>query len=129
MRGKTFILAALFVLLATLTTACGGSATPAGGEAESPIIRQVFLNEYTISPKHIKVDAGVPIRFVVKNEGNFTHEFRVLMNPPIYVEVAPKSKKWLDATFEKGGEFEVVCETGGHENLGMKGDLSVEVTE
>ena len=101
-------------------------------EATDPndlIEREVVMSEYKIEPAHIKVPVNATVRFVIGNEGNFTHEFRILTDPNKVIEIAPKSEDRMDVVFDKPGEYEFADTTSNNEKLGMKGTISVESVE
>lgn len=130
MKGKRVFLAVFLGALIMSTAACNSEAKlTEGTDGKDFLLREVVLSEYKIVPARIKVQANAPIRFIVRNEGNFTHEFRVMVDPPRVLEVAPKSKDRMDMVFDKAGEYEFVCTLNGHERLGMKGEISVEAIE
>lgn len=130
MRSKRFLQTMVLGVLILSTAACssGLNATEAANPKDL-IEREVVLSEYKIEPDHIKVSVNAPVRFTVKNEGQFTHEFRVLVDPVQVIEVPPLSKDRMDVVFDKPGEYEYVCNINGHERLGMKGTLTVEAVE
>lgn len=121
MKKQTILLLLLFVLGFSLA-GCGGETTSISEEEKQ--LREVVLTDYKIEPNHLKISYKRPVRFIVKNLGNFTHEFKLLTEPPASVEVAPNSKDYLDITFEKPGDYEVICPK--HEANEMKGTLIVE---
>jgi plastocyanin len=118
---KTVLLTAL-IILAVALTGCSGQSEAVREEEKQ--LREVVLTDYKIEPEVIKISAHKPVRFIVKNEGNFTHDFTVLTEPPEEVEVAPTSKDYLDITINQPGDYEVVCKR--HEAYEMKGKLIVE---
>jgi len=127
LKAKKLFLGLIFGALALGTAACGGPAETAPlGEV---VVKEVLLKDNKIVPGEIKVEANTPVRFIVKNEGDFTHEFRIFLPTPEYVEVAPKSKDRLDVVFTKGGEYEFGCTINDNERFGMKGKLAVETVE
>lgn len=117
---KTLLLAALLILTATLV---GCSSQTEASREEEKQLREVVLTDYKIEPEVIKISSQKPVRFIVKNQGNFTHTFTVLTEPSEEVEVAPTSKDYLDITISKPGDYEVVCKR--HENAHMEGKLFV----
>jgi len=118
---KTVLLTAL-IILAVALAGCSGQSEAVREEEKQ--LREVVLTDYKIEPEVIKISAHKPVRFIVKNQGNFTHDFTVLTEPPEDVEVAPTSKDYLDITINKPGDYEVVCKR--HEAYEMKGKLIVE---
>lgn len=117
---KTLVLTALIILVATLV---GCSSQTEASREEEKQLREVVLTEYKIEPEVIKISSQKHVRFIVKNQGNFTHDFTVLTDPPEEVEVAPTSKDYLDVTISKPGDYEVVCKR--HEASHMEAKLIV----
>lgn len=115
----TFLLLVAFVFILS-----GCRSKTAAISEEEKQLREVVLTDYKIDPPVIKISYKKPVRFIVKNLGHFTHELRILTEPPQFVEVAPNSKDYLDTAIDKPGDYEIVCEM--HKVNGMKGSLLVE---
>src|SRR3990172_13433293 len=93
---KKISISIISVTLALAIAGCeDGSAPTEGTTGEGFINREVILSEYTIEPARIRVGRPRTVRFIVKNDGSFTHEFRVLVDPPVSIEVPPQSKDRL----------------------------------
>ncbi|WP_417462916.1 cupredoxin domain-containing protein [Kordiimonas sp.] len=95
-------------------------------------------------PSEIKVKQGQTVRFVIKNTGEFDHEFvldnhanvmehKALMekfpemehDDPNAIRLAPGETGEIIWTFANEGDFEFACLIPGHYDLGMHGPLSV----
>lgn len=122
----------------TSTTAASPSAsksasngnTSGGGEAVS-----VKLSEYTIAPSMTSFKANTPYTFNVSNGGTMEHNFyifkkgeRVEGNAVAGIptdKLKAGANASVNATFPAPGAYEIVCTVPGHEQLGMKLDITV----
>ena len=118
------------VALAALAAACGGGGASSAGPA-TPVPSGVVAvearnNPYAFSPSTITVPAGT-VTFSVKNAGTEEHEFEIFKGDAVVDEVeglVPGLTKDLTVTLE-AGEYTFVCVINGHDQLGMKGTLTV----
>ena len=102
----------------------GGSSAPATA-APSGVIA-VEAREYSFTPATITVPAG-SVTFSVKNAGTEEHEFEIFEGDKVVDEVegmVPGLTKQLTVTLE-AGDYTFVCKLNGHDQLGMKGTLTV----
>jgi uncharacterized cupredoxin-like copper-binding protein len=104
-------------------TAASGSAEPQADKAAGTV--DVHLSEYAIKMPDT-LPAG-PTTFVVHNDGNKTHSFRI--EGPGFSEilakpVPPQETENLQVTLQPG-EYKVYCPVGSHEVKGMKMTLKV----
>lgn len=107
-------------------TACGGGDEPTEGTTGASFLtREVVLSDYNITPGEIKVPANSTVRFIVRNDGDVMHEFRIEMDPPEVLEVSPKTKDRMDVVLDEPGEYEYACTIHEDDKLGMKGKLIV----
>ena len=123
-------LAALIAPLAVLAlAACSSPATsgaPASATALPPGAVAVETKEYAFTPSTITVPAG-SVTFVVKNAGTEEHEFEIFKGESVVDEIeglVPGLTKNLTVTLE-AGEYAFMCKLNGHDQLGMKGTLTV----
>lgn len=96
------------------------------GISEGPV--EIALRDFRLDPENITVKAG-KITFVLKNEGRYTHDFRV--EGERIDEKAPKigvghSLKW-EITLGRG-EYQISCPISNHAERGMVGTLKVIAT-
>jgi uncharacterized cupredoxin-like copper-binding protein len=110
-----------------LVMACGGGTASTGPAAPVPSgVIAVEAKEYAFTPSAITVAAG-SVRFSVKNAGTQEHEFEVFKGDQVIDEIegiVPGLTK--DATMTlPAGEYTFVCKLNGHDQLGMKGTLTV----
>ena len=110
------------ILLLTLTAA--SAAEPQGDKAAGTV--DVHLSEYAIKMPDT-LPAG-PTTFVVHNDGNKTHSFRIegpgLSETILAKPVPPQETENLQVTLQTG-EYKVYCPVGSHEVKGMKMTLKV----
>ena len=115
--------AAFVVLLA----ACGGSgATPGPATPVPSGVIAIEAREYQFTPSTTTVLAGA-VTFSIKNAGSQEHEFKIFKGDQVVGEVqaiGPGLTKDATVTLE-AGEYTFMCKLNGHDQLGMKGTLTV----
>ena len=114
-------------LVAAVLAACGGGAASAAPATPLPSgVIAVEAKEYAFTPSSITVPAG-SVTLSIKNVGTQEHEFEVFKGDQVVDEVegiVPGLTK--DATMTlAAGEYTFVCKLNGHDQLGMKGTLTV----
>ncbi len=103
--------------------ATAGSGGVAGGAAEATAT--VHFKDFQLDPNGVKVTAGT-VRFTLKNEGRYTHDFRIEGNgiddksPRIG---AGRTIEWSIAL--QVGEYKISCPISNHADRGMTGTLVV----
>ena len=121
---------AAFVLLpfVAVLAACSGGTTASRGPA-TPVpsgVIAVEAKEYAFTPSALTVPAGA-VTFSIRNVGSQEHEFEVFRGDTVVDEVegiVPGLTK--DATMTlAAGEYTFMCKLNGHDQLGMKGTLTV----
>jgi uncharacterized cupredoxin-like copper-binding protein len=122
MMRKVPSLLLLPILLLTLTAA--SAVEPPADKAAGTV--DVHLSEYAIKMPDT-LPAG-PTTFVVHNDGNKTHSFRIegpgLSDAILAKPVPPQETENLQVTLQPG-EYKVYCPVGSHEVKGMKMTLKV----
>ena len=122
MRRHAFHLLVPAVLLLLGLTAAFGAETPQG---EKTATVEVHLHEYAVElPKTLP--AG-PTTFVVHNDGNKGHSFKIEgpgIDEILAKPVEPQMTGELKVTLQPG-EYKVYCPIGSHERKGMKTTLTV----
>lgn len=150
------------VLLAAIASPAFAAGSHAGGHGEEMMavgkpgemkdVRKTIIvsmkensdGAMVFNPAEIKVKQGQTIRFVIKNTGEFDHEFvldthaqvmehKALMekfpemehDDPNAIRLAPGEKGEIVWTFANEGQFEFACLLPGHYDLGMHGPLTV----
>ena len=119
---KTGLRLLLPIFLLSLTAA--SAAEPQGDKAAGTV--DVHLTEYAIKMPDT-LPAG-PTTFVVHNDGNKVHSFRIegpgLTDAILAKPVPPQETENLQVTLQPG-EYKVYCPVGSHEVKGMKMTLKV----
>jgi iron uptake system component EfeO len=119
--------ARLSVILALALAACGGTASSAPPATPAPSgTVLVEAREYMFTPSAITIPAGT-VTFSVRNGGNEEHEFEVFQGETVVDEIeglVPGLTKDLSITLA-AGDYTYMCKLNGHDQLGMKGTLTV----
>lgn len=113
---------------AAVVAGCGGGGAASAGPA-TPLpsgVVAIEAREYAFTPAAITVPAG-SVTFSIKNVGSQEHEFEIFKGDQVIDEVegiVPGLTK--DATVNlAAGDYTFVCKLNGHDQLGMKGTLTV----
>lgn len=121
------VASATFVMVFALA-ACAGTSGSAGPTVALPSgTVAVEAREYGFTPSTITVPAGV-VTFSIRNAGNEEHEFEIFKGETVVNEVeglVPGLTKPLTVTLE-AGSYTFACLLNGHDQLGMKGTLTVQ---
>jgi iron uptake system component EfeO len=124
------LLATLVAIAAGAVAACSGSQPSAGPATAAPagvVAVEARNDPYSFSPSTLLVPAG-SVTFSVKNAGTEEHEFEIFKGETVVDEVeglVPGLTKELTVTLE-AGSYTYVCKLNGHDQLGMKGTLTVQ---
>lgn len=113
------------VALTAAVAACGGGAPASIAPPPSGVVA-VEAKEYQFTPASLTVEAGQVI-FYVRNVGTQEHEFEIFKGEQVVDEIeglVPGLAKNLTVTLE-AGEYTYLCKLNGHDQLGMKGTLTV----
>jgi plastocyanin len=115
------LLPILIALAAAGVAGCGGSDEPSG----SPGPNEVVMTEYEFNPSDVEVTRGTQL--TVRNEGEIAHNLKLRRADEELIGtdsfLCGKSET-LDVDVQPGS-YEMVCTVPGHEQLGMKGSMSV----
>jgi len=133
---RTILSIAALIIMSLVLSACASVANAAGSTSLS-----VDLTDFSFKPDSFKVPAGKVITVKVTNKGANVHEFVIMkagtkVEPPfadkdegnIYWEiddVQPGQTKSDKFTAPAPGDYEIVCGTPGHVEMGMVGALTV----
>ena len=63
--------------LSLLVAACSGGESASSGDADSGGQLSIGMGDFFFEPAAIEVSAGDTVRFLVTNDGDIDHEFRV----------------------------------------------------
>ena len=131
--GRPAFVASLAVGLVGVLAACGGtapSAAPATAVPSGVVAVQASdpSGAYSFTPSALTVPAG-SVTFSVRNAGTEEHEFEIFAadGTTVVDEVeglVPGLTKSLTVTLNAGA-YTYVCKLNGHDQLGMKGTLTV----
>lgn len=112
--------------LALILAACGASGPTVAPTPVPSGVVAVETREYQFTPSTINVPAGA-VTFSVRNAGNEEHEFEVFKGDQVVDEIeglVPGLTKDLTLTLA-AGDYTYMCKLNGHDQLGMKGTLTV----
>jgi nitrite reductase (NO-forming) len=92
--------------------------------AQLPTSLRVTVTEFKITPSIVQVPAGQKVTITLDNKGAVEHDLTV---QALGFKVLAKAGQTATAevTFDKPGEYELVCSIPGHKEAGMTGKLSV----
>lgn len=105
--------------------ACSGAPAASVAPAPSGAIT-VDASEYKFTPAALTVAAG-DVVFWVRNAGTVDHEFELFQGDQVVAKVdalSPGAAKSLPVGLA-AGEYTFMCKLSGHDQLGMKGTLTV----
>jgi uncharacterized cupredoxin-like copper-binding protein len=126
-RTRPALAATAALSLALVLAACGGTASPSGTAAPLPSgTIGIVAAEYAFTPSTVSVPAG-EVRFSVRNGGTVEHEFEIFKGDTVVDEIeglVPGLTKTLTVTLA-AGDYTFMCKLSGHDQLGMKGTISV----
>ena len=107
--------------------ACGGTTSSSGPAASLPEgTIAVEARNYAFTPSSISVPAG-EVTFRVRNAASEEHEFEIFQGETVKDEIeglVPGLTKDLTVTLA-AGDYTFMCKLNGHDQLGMKGTLTV----
>jgi plastocyanin len=127
---RPVLLGSLALAASGAIAACGGAPASAGPATAVPagvVAVEARNNPYAFSPSTLSVPAGT-VTFSVKNVGTEEHEFEIFKGDTVVDEIeglVPGLTKELTVTLE-AGSYTYLCKLNGHDQLGMKGTLTVE---
>jgi iron uptake system EfeUOB component EfeO/EfeM len=126
--GRLILLAPASLALVALLAACGGGGAASAGPP-TPVpsgVIAVEAREYQFAPSAITVPAGAT-HFSIHNGGTQEHEFEIFKGDQVVDEIegiVPGLTKDATITLEPG-DYTFMCKLNGHDQLGMKGTLTV----
>ena len=123
--GRPALAAVALIALAGVAAACGGA--PASVAPPPSGVVAVEAKEYAFTPSTLTVAAG-KVTFYVRNVGTEEHEFEIFKGEQVVDEIeglVPGLAKNLTVDLA-AGEYTFVCLLNGHDQLGMKGTLTVQ---
>lgn len=119
--------------------------TPADPAAANREIAVSASDAMTFEPQAIRVSAGETVTFVVMNTGRLVHEFTLgdaamqqehrdaMEHMPAgmahdtsnSITIQPGATERLTWRFGEAGRLEFACHTPGHQEAGMRGDITI----
>ena len=112
-------------LLAVLALAgCGSAGAPV--RASSPSFT-ITLDDYLIRPQELRVPEGSRLTVTVVNRGRYGHTFRIratTRNVLAMTTIRPGERSTRDFRLA-AGRYTMYCALANHEELGMRGTLTV----
>lgn len=118
-RTAAVIVAALMLVLAGCTSDPGDEAS--GGD---PQRLSATLNEFSIEPTQLEVQADRPTIVTVTNAGAILHNLR-LADGATTRDLASGESDELELPAMKPGRYQLLCSIAGHETAGMVTELVV----
>lgn len=120
-------ISAVLTLLLVITVglvATGDLADPAPAAAQTPATVEVTLTEFAIEPDGLTAPAGVPLTFLVTNDGASPHDFSIegVGSTPL-LQAGDTAPMEVDPLAP--GTYDVICTVAGHEGAGMHTTLTV----
>lgn len=102
--------------------------SPATAAADGAVLQgrvEIVLRDFSLNPNTVMVSAG-RTTFVLKNEGRYTHDFRVESEG--VDETAPKVGAGRTGTWTltlAPGVYRISCPISNHDERGMEGTMTV----
>ena len=112
------------IVLVLAFAGCGGGDDEAGAPAKRIEVR---LTDFALDPASVAVEEPGTYTFVAKNEGDAEHALEVEGHGLEEETDSLGSGEAAELTVELSapGEYELYCPVGNHEELGMRGTLTV----
>lgn len=88
---------------------------------------EIAFKEYQLTPNKIRVGPG-KVTFVLRNEGRYSHDFRINVEGPGIDITTPKFGPGRTIRLEvalQEGEYKISCPLSNHDERGMHGTLIV----
>ena len=120
---RRFLAVTFACVLLTTVAACGGG----GGSSQPAGSTKVTLTDYKFAPADLNVKSGKAVFFLV-NSGGVSHDMVVLSPDGKRVAgselVQPGNSSVFTVDNLPAGNYRVICDQPGHEDLGMKATLT-----
>jgi len=127
----------------------GGVGGPADADEAARTVEVITLDTMTFEPSRINVSAGETVTFVVTNTGQAVHEFTLgdaamqqehademaqlgdgmAHTGPNSITLQPGETKQLTWRFGDTGTLEYGCHEPGHYQAGMRGQITITLTQ
>lgn len=120
-----FVPVLVLALMGLFLSACGSSNQPAAVSSGEVTIK---ASEWKFEPSSIRVEAGKPIKLMLKNEGKIEHNITVpgiISGKELQLGAKAGESTTIEFTPDKAGVFELVCTLPAHKDAGMVGKLEI----
>ncbi len=116
-------------LLAVGVAACGGKKQESGStetSAQGGNTITITLSDFKIEPATLNLKQGTTYTLVIKNNGPSVHDFAIKDLGVQSPMIDSGKEATVQVTPNKTGTFNAICTVAGHEQLGMKGTVTVQ---
>jgi plastocyanin len=125
-RPRLAIFFAIAITFVQLAAACGGDSAsePSGARPNPDGTLTVVHRNYAFEPKRLTFNIGETIEFRLESKDGI-HTFTIDeldINWAVPSGPDPESQTF---TFDRAGDFKLICVIPGHEGLGMVGTIQV----
>lgn len=121
------VISLTMALMGLFVMGCAQSSSEQVSIASGEIV--VKATEWKLEPATIRVEAGKPIKLVLRNEGKIEHNVTfpgiTVGGKAVEVAAKPGETASLEFTPEKSGVYEMVCGLPAHKDAGMVGKIEV----
>jgi uncharacterized cupredoxin-like copper-binding protein len=115
------------VLVGFVLAACGQSSGAPAPVSSGEIT--IKATEWKFEPANISVEAGKPIKLVLRNEGKIEHNVHVtgltVGGNELQLQAKTGETVSLEFTPDKSGTFDLACTLPAHKDAGMVGKFEV----
>ncbi len=122
----------LYIAAVSGLLALSGGLAPAIVAAQQPSqVVSISEKEYSLTPNKVTVKMGAPVQFKITNNGTIEHNFQLELASQNFekklfdANIKPGETKTAEFSFTSQGDWEMYCPIDGHEDLGMKGIVTV----
>lgn len=128
MWQRAFGLGLGVALMSLVLAACGQSSGAPAAVSSGEIT--IKATEWKFEPAIISVEAGKPIKLVLRNDGKIEHNVHVtgltVGGKELQLDAKTGETVSLEFTPDKSGTFELACTLPAHKDAGMVGKLVVQ---
>lgn len=114
-------------LASFLLVGCGQSSGAQAAISSGEVT--IKVNEWKYEPSAVRVEAGKPIKLVLRNDGKIEHNVKLAGlssgGKEIQLDVKAGESASLQITPDKEGAYEMACTLPGHKDSGMVGKFEV----
>ena len=105
----------------------GPQPSAAAAPSPKPGVQKITMTgvDFKFEPSTLTVAAGKPVEIVFDNKGTNPHTFTLEGGPSFELKTDPGGSQSGTLPALKPGTYQFICSIPGHEQLGMKGTLTV----